>query len=120
MQKQIMLTLFLACGTAQAESIPLVREHGMFVVPVVINGKITLNFTIDSGASDVSIPADVFSTLTRDGTVSQEDFLDEELHELTAALNKNPSGFVLDRYRLVAWWFTMSLLRQLHPLDHCC
>jgi hypothetical protein len=35
------------------------------MVPVVINDKITLDFTIDIGAADVSIPADVFSTLRR-------------------------------------------------------
>ena len=51
---------WLACGSPQAESIPLISEHGTFVVRVVINDRITLNFTIDSGASDVSIPADVF------------------------------------------------------------
>lgn len=66
-QKTMALALLLACGSAQAESIPLIREHGTFVVPVVINDRITLNFTIDSGASDISIPADVFSTLTRAG-----------------------------------------------------
>jgi hypothetical protein len=28
-------------------------------VPVKINNALTLNFTVDSGAADVSIPADV-------------------------------------------------------------
>jgi hypothetical protein len=67
----ILLTLLLACGAARADSIALIPEHGTFVVPVLINDKISLNFTIDSGASDVSIPADVFSTLTRASTVSK-------------------------------------------------
>jgi hypothetical protein len=34
-------------------------------VPVTINGNITLNFIIDSGASDVAVPAGVVSTLIR-------------------------------------------------------
>jgi clan AA aspartic protease (TIGR02281 family) len=76
------LALLLASGTAQTESIPLISEHGTFVVPVVINDKITLNFTIDSGASDVSIPSDVFSTLVRAGTVAKSDFLDTQVYEL--------------------------------------
>lgn len=63
----VLVALLLACGAAHAESIPIIREHGTFLVPVVINDKITLNFTIDSGAGDISIPADVFSTLTRAG-----------------------------------------------------
>jgi hypothetical protein len=49
MQKTMMLVLLIASGAAQAESIPLIREHGTFVVPVVINDRITLNFTLDSG-----------------------------------------------------------------------
>jgi hypothetical protein len=55
--------------------IPLRREGGVLAVPVKINDTITLNFTIDSGAADVSIPADVVLTLTRAGTISEADFL---------------------------------------------
>jgi hypothetical protein len=47
--------------------IPVEIEAGTFIVPVTINGKITLNFIIDSGASDVAVPADVVSTLIRTG-----------------------------------------------------
>jgi uncharacterized protein (DUF2147 family) len=50
---------------------PLRVSGGTFVVPVEINGAITLNFTVDSGASDVVVPADVFSTLTRTGTITK-------------------------------------------------
>ncbi len=76
------LTFLLVWGAAHAESIPLIRERGTFVVPVAINNKITLNFTIDSGASDVSIPANVFFMLTRAGTISESDFLDTRVYEL--------------------------------------
>ena len=93
MPKSILLTLFLAFGTAQAESIPLIREHGTFVVPVVINDKITLNFTIDRGANELSIPADVFSTLTGAGTVSQKDFLDTQVYELADGTKQTSQRF---------------------------
>ena len=39
------------------------------------NDVISLPFVIDSGASDVWIPADVFSTLRRTGTVSSSDII---------------------------------------------
>jgi hypothetical protein len=35
------------------------------------NDAITLDFTIDSGAADVSIPADVVMTLMRTGTINE-------------------------------------------------
>jgi clan AA aspartic protease (TIGR02281 family) len=49
-------------------------EGGVFKVPVTINNTIMLNFTLDSGAADVSIPSDVVSTLMRTGTLTGADF----------------------------------------------
>ena len=37
-------------------SVPMQMENGIYVVPVLINNAITLDFVIDSGASDVSVP----------------------------------------------------------------
>ena len=64
------------------EVIPLDRHQGTYSLPVQINGAITLEFTLDSGASDVSVPADVASTLVRTGTLSRRDFLGEQTYEL--------------------------------------
>ena len=55
---------------------------GTFVVPVLVNEVITLDFVIDSGASDVSIPADVVLTLMRTGSISPTDFLGEQVYRL--------------------------------------
>jgi hypothetical protein len=93
--RTVLLTMLLSCGAAYSESIPLVHEHGTLQVPVVINGKISLNFIIDSGATDVSIPASVFSALTRDGTVSRQDFLDKRLYKLA-----DGSGEISQRFRI--------------------
>jgi len=41
-----------------------------------------LNFTIDSGAADVSIPADVVSTLIRTGTIQDSDFVGQKMYRL--------------------------------------
>jgi clan AA aspartic protease (TIGR02281 family) len=61
--------------------IPLRREGGIFSVPVTINGKIILNFLLDSGAADVSIPADVVLTLKRTGTLGAADFLEKKTYK---------------------------------------
>jgi clan AA aspartic protease (TIGR02281 family) len=55
--------------------VPLEDDNGTFLVPVRINDAISLKFTIDSGASDVSIPSDVASTLVRAGTISAGDYI---------------------------------------------
>jgi clan AA aspartic protease (TIGR02281 family) len=71
--------------------IPLQRQGGTFVVPVQINKAITLNFVVDSGASDVSIPADVVSTLLRTGTLQKGDFIGTETYKLADG-SKAPSA----------------------------
>jgi hypothetical protein len=55
--------------------IPLEDDNGTFVVPVTINDTISLKFTIDSGASYVTIPSDVASTLVRAGTITAADYV---------------------------------------------
>ncbi len=57
-----------------AVEVALRKQSGVLVVPVLINRKIPLEFILDSGASDVSIPADVVSTLVRTGTLTKADF----------------------------------------------
>jgi clan AA aspartic protease (TIGR02281 family) len=70
--------------------IELKSDGGIFVVPVLINGAITLDFVVDSGASDVSIPADVVSTLIRTGTIGPSDFIGKETYVLADG-SKAPS-----------------------------
>lgn len=48
----------------------------------MINNAITLDFVLDSGAADVSIPADVVLTLMRTGTISSGDFLGSKPYKL--------------------------------------
>jgi clan AA aspartic protease (TIGR02281 family) len=72
----------LIANRADAESVLLKREGGVLILPVQVNNAITLNFMIDSGASDVVIPLDVFSTLSRAGTITPKDMLDSQTYEL--------------------------------------
>jgi clan AA aspartic protease (TIGR02281 family) len=67
---------------ARAETVSLQRERNAFVLPVVINDRITRNFMIDSGASDVTISADVVAALSRAGTIARTDFLDPQVYQL--------------------------------------
>jgi peptidyl-prolyl cis-trans isomerase A (cyclophilin A) len=69
-------------ATDDKRTFPMLREGGVYVVPVVINNAITLNFVVDSGAADVSIPADVVTTLMRTGTITKSDFIDAKTYTL--------------------------------------
>jgi predicted aspartyl protease len=66
----------------RTSEIPLRNLNGVLVVPVSINGALTLNFMVDSGAADVSIPADVVLTLMRTGTLRDADFLGQRTYVL--------------------------------------
>ena len=55
---------------------------GTWVVSVRFNDTITLPAIVDSGAGDVSIPADIVSTLMRTKTITAEDFLGAQIYVL--------------------------------------
>jgi gag-polyprotein putative aspartyl protease len=77
-----LLAALALCAAAHSESIPLVNEEGSLQVPVVINRTASFNFTIDSGATDVCVPLNVFHSLINAGTVSQQDLLGMRQYEL--------------------------------------
>ena len=62
--------------------VAMVPDGGTFAVPVTINDQLTLKFIVDSGAADVSIPADVVLTLLRTDTITDADFLDKQTYQL--------------------------------------
>ena len=64
-------------GGPRETIVSMVADGGTFAVPATINGQLTLNFVVDSGAADVSIPADVVLTLRRTETITDSDFLGE-------------------------------------------
>jgi predicted aspartyl protease len=71
-------------------AVPLKKRGSGFVVPILVNDALTLNFVVDSGASDVSIPEDVVTTLMRTGSLRETDFLGERTY-LLADGSKRPS-----------------------------
>jgi len=70
-------------------------DGGTFVVPVEINGKITLDFTIDSGAADVTIPTDVFSTLVRTGSIKESDVTGKQTYVLADGSTSDSITFLI-------------------------
>lgn len=87
--------LLLSTPPAAAETIQLEREHGVYMVPVLINGIIPMRFILDSGAAEVAIPEDVFSVLIRSKTVSESDFLGTGTYILADGSAQSSRRFVL-------------------------
>lgn len=53
----------------------MTRKDGNLWVPAKINNVVTIDFVIDSGASDITLPRDVYSTLIRSGTLTKADYI---------------------------------------------
>lgn len=66
----------------RTEEVALKQEAGALLVPVLINDSVKLDFMLDSGASVVTIPADVAMTLIRTGTLTRDDYLGRETFQL--------------------------------------
>jgi predicted aspartyl protease len=64
------------------DEVGLLGSGGTYRVPVRINDSLTLSSTLDSGATDVLIPADVVATLVRNGTLLPSDFIGEKTYVL--------------------------------------
>lgn len=62
--------------------IPIEAHDGAYAVPVLINGVLTADFIIDSGAADVSIPAEVAAALIKSGTLSVRDLIGSKIYML--------------------------------------
>ena len=77
-----------------------VGGSGTYAVPVAVNGAITLGFMIDTGASDVSVPMDVVSTLLRTGTVAASDFTGRSTYVLADGSKVPSLRFTLRQLRL--------------------
>ena len=77
------------------QAVPVTSEAGAFVVPVLINGEITLNFIVDSGAADVTITVEVVSTLIRTGSIKPEDLGGRQTYYLADGSAMPSNTFVI-------------------------
>jgi len=85
----------ICIASADAETVQLVREHGIYMVPVQINRQMTVPFALDSGASEVTIPQDIFLTLTRTGTIKDSDFVGTGLYVMADGSEHSSKRFIL-------------------------
>jgi clan AA aspartic protease (TIGR02281 family) len=69
-------------ASVNAHRVQMIKEGGTYIVPVLINEVLTLHFVVDSGAADVTIPADVALTLIRTGTIKEGDFIGSQKYQL--------------------------------------
>jgi predicted aspartyl protease len=77
------------------DEIPLENSGGIYMVPVILNGFLPLPSIVDSGAADVSLPADVVMTLFRTGTIGDSDFIGEGKYRLAdGSVMKSPRFFL--------------------------
>jgi gag-polyprotein putative aspartyl protease len=89
--------------TASAEErseVSLLKKGGVYTVPVLINGIIPLQFIVDSGAADISLPADVFLTLLRTGTIGKDDFVGNAHYQLADGSTVESDRFLLHELKV--------------------
>jgi clan AA aspartic protease (TIGR02281 family) len=75
------MLLFLA-SSALAQTIQMQPHAGGYLIPVQVNGAISLDFVLDTGASEVSIPEEAAQALTRAGTLTAGDFIGSGVYTL--------------------------------------
>jgi clan AA aspartic protease (TIGR02281 family) len=73
----IFVVLVNVCYIAKArgEEIGLVKDGGVYKLPVTINDSVTLKFIVDTGAAEVLLPVGVVLTLIRTETIDRSDVL---------------------------------------------
>ncbi len=67
--------------------------NGIYVVPGVINGVLSVKFAVDTGASDVAIPADIVASLVQGGFIEQSDFLGEQTYRIADGSTRSTRTF---------------------------
>lgn len=85
---------------AFSETVPLESRHGTYMIFVQINDALVLPFVLDTGASLVVLPADVFRTLTRTGTVTSADFIGTGTAVLADGSKRDSEKYVLHEMRV--------------------
>jgi len=62
--------------------IRLIKKGGVYKIPVQLNEALTIDFIFDSGATDVLISNDIFTTLVKQGKISKADILGYEYYKI--------------------------------------
>jgi predicted aspartyl protease len=75
--------------------VDMMKEGGVLKVPIQINGAVSLKFAVDSGASGILIPKDVFLALMRAETIQKKDLLPDGVVTLADGSTVKTERFML-------------------------
>jgi clan AA aspartic protease (TIGR02281 family) len=81
--------------TVSTFSVPLRPVAGILAVPAVMNGTVSANFVVDSGASHVVIPENLVQALRAGGKLSDADFISESSVKIADGTVVKSKVFVL-------------------------
>lgn len=81
-------------------NIKLKKTQGIYKIPVKVNGSLTLDFVFDSGASDVLISNDVFSTLMKMNKISKNDILGYEYYQIADGSTVKQTSIILRKLQI--------------------
>ncbi|HEX4183757.1 MAG TPA: retropepsin-like aspartic protease [Caulobacteraceae bacterium] len=73
--------------STRLDEIALKEKGGTYLAPALVNGSIVLDFHVDSGSSDVSLPRGLFISLVRAGTIQESDFIGARLFQMADGRN---------------------------------
>ena len=93
-----------AASNNSAETrVPMVLDGGVFRVPIKINNKVELNFILDSGAAEVQITQDVFMTLVRSGTITENDMTGSKSYTIADGSTVTEPTFTIRSLKVGDW-----------------
>lgn len=75
-------------------------ENGVYKIPVYINEAFNIDFIFDSGASDVLISYDVFSTLIRMGKIKESDLREIKYYTIADGSTIKSQTFLIQSLRI--------------------
>lgn len=94
--------------------VPIQRKGGDYLVAGLVNNAITLNFIVDSGAADVTLPADVVATLKSTGALSDRDFTGRQFRGLADGSKISAETFRI-RSLAVGDWLVQDVAAAVTP-----
>lgn len=80
---------------ATASEVALDRRGGTFLVPALLNDAVSLDFYLDSGAADVSVPPATFEALKRAGSIRPEDIIGQESYLMANGASNKATLFTI-------------------------
>lgn len=80
--------------------IKLLKKGNIYTVPVKINQAITIDFVVDSGASDVMISNDVFNTLLKSNFITKADILGYDYYKIADGSTTKQLSIILHKLQI--------------------